>query len=185
MQETDTRIDRVGSTGIYPASGPLPAGAPEVRGQGELGHPEERRRLIGPAREREPNSALLALGRTILGGYFAYNGVNHFVNRAMLADYARSKEVPAAGAAVPGSGAMILLGGLSVLTGVRPKIGASLIAGFLLAVSARMHDFWNVEDPQQQMQEFVNFSKNMALVGAACLVAALPEPWPVSLGREA
>ncbi len=124
------------------------------------------------------STPLLALGRTLLGGYFAYNGVNHFVNRAMLADYARSKAVPAAGAAVPASGAMILLGGLSVLTGMRPKIGAALIAAFLLAVSPRMHDFWNVEDQQQQMQEFVNFSKNMALLGAACLIAAFPEPWP-------
>ena len=129
-------------------------------------------------------AAILA-GRLIFGAYFVYNGVRHFRNRDMMEAYAASKGVKWPTVAVLGTGTMLVLGGLSVLTGVRPKIGASLIAGFLLAVSARMHDFWNVEDPQQQMQEFVNFSKNMALVGAACLVAALPEPWPVSLGREA
>lgn len=38
------RKDEVGRTGIYPASGPYPPGDAEVRGQGELAHPEERGR---------------------------------------------------------------------------------------------------------------------------------------------
>jgi hypothetical protein len=29
------------------------------------------------------------------------------------------------------------------------------------------------------MQEMVNFTKNMALVGASLLLAAHPEPWPL------
>lgn len=99
----------------------------------------------------------------------------------MLTEYARSKHVPAADAAVPASGALILLGGLSVLTGMQPKIGASLIATFLLGVSPQMHDFWRIDDQEQRMHELVNFTKNMALVGAACLVAALPDQWPASI----
>jgi uncharacterized membrane protein YphA (DoxX/SURF4 family) len=159
----------------------LPAGSAAIRGQGELGHPEERRRRTGAEYGRMTNTAMHVLGRAILGGYFTYNGINHFVNRGMLTEYARSKHVPAAAAAVPVSGAMLLLGGLSILTGVRPKAGASLIATFLLGVSPSMHDFWQIEDQSQRMQEFVNFTKNMALVGSACLVAAFPEPWPASV----
>jgi putative oxidoreductase len=30
-----------------------------------------------------------------------------------------------------------------------------------------MHDFWKVEDPQRRQAEMINFSKNMALLGAA------------------
>jgi putative oxidoreductase len=127
------------------------------------------------------NSTMLAVGRAIFGGYFLYNGINHFTSREMLSQYARSKNVPAADLAVPASGAMLALGGASVLAGVQPKIGASMIAAFLLGVSPQMHDFWRMEDQQQRMAEFVNFTKNMALVGAACLVAALPEPWPMSV----
>ena len=37
------QVDRIGPTGIYPASGPLPPADAEVVGQGELGHPEQRK----------------------------------------------------------------------------------------------------------------------------------------------
>lgn len=176
-----TAVDQVGRSGVYPVSGPWPPTNAPIRGQGELAHPEERHRQAATRSEWPGNSTMLAIGRTIFGGYFLYNGINHFVNRRMLSEYARSKQVPVAGAAVPASGALILLGGLSVLTGFRPKIGASLISGFLLGVSPQMHAFWRIHDQEQQMAELINFTKNMALVGASCLVAALPEPWPGSI----
>jgi len=31
------------------------------------------------------------------------------------------------------------------------------------------------------MQEFVNFTRNLALIGGAAFAAAIPEPWPASL----
>jgi uncharacterized membrane protein YphA (DoxX/SURF4 family) len=125
--------------------------------------------------------ASLMLGRALFGGYFLYNGINHFRNKGMLSSYAASKGVPYPDAAVAGSGAMLLLGGLSMLTGVRPKLGASLISGFLLGVTPRMHDFWNVGDGQQRMGEQVNFLKNVALLGGILMAAAIREPWPVSM----
>lgn len=172
---TVTRSDDVRGSGIYPASGPYPEGNAAVRSPAALGHPEVRAASTpSPTMER---LALLA-GRAIFGGYFIYNGINHFMNRKMLAGYARSKEVPLADAAVLGSGALIVAGGLSIVLGAKPKTGAALIATFLLGVSPQMHAFWKEEDEQQQMSEMVNFTKNMALVGAALFVAAHPEPWP-------
>lgn len=102
----------------------------------------------------------------------------------MLRGYARSKGVPYPEVAVAGSGAMLVLGGLSLLTGVKPKTGASLIAAFLLGVTPKMHDFWRFEG-EQRMQEMINFTKNVALLGGAAVAAAVPEPWPasVSIGR--
>lgn len=122
----------------------------------------------------------LLTGRLIFGGFCLYNGVHHFTDREMLAGYAKSKGVPAAEVAVLGSGAMLVLGGLSLLSGVKPKAGASLIAGFLAGVTPQMHDFWNVEDPNQRMPEMINFMKNVALIGAAAFAAAVPERWPAS-----
>lgn len=174
--------ERVGGSGIYPASGPLPEGPAELRGQSELAHPEERGvRGLLPA-PSDPTAPLL-LGRMLFGGFFLYNAINHFQNREMLAGYAKSKGVGAPEVAVIGSGAMLLAGSLSLLTGIRPKIGASLIAAFLLGVSVRMHAFWEEEDPQQRLTEMVNFTKNLGLVGGALFAAAQPEPWPISPGR--
>jgi putative oxidoreductase len=107
------------------------------------------------------------------------------MNRQMLTEYARSKSVPAADVAVAASGLLILAGGLSILAGAQPKIGAGLIATFLLGVSPQMHAFWTEEDQQQRMQEMVNFTKNMALVGASLLAASHPEPWPWHVGAHA
>jgi len=175
------RIDEVGPTGIYPASGPLAPSLAEVRGQGELAHPEERQQIKRTRRLWSAERAAQLFGRAIFGGYFLYNGINHFVNHRMMTDYARSKGVPLPGMAVAMSGAMIVLGGLSSVAGARPKMGASLVTTFLLGVSPQMHAFWRIGEPAERMQEMVNFTKNMALIGGAALAAALPEPWPAAM----
>jgi uncharacterized membrane protein YphA (DoxX/SURF4 family) len=126
----------------------------------------------------------LVAGRVIFGGYFLFSGWNHWKHRPMLSGYAASKGVPAPDVAVLGSGAMVAVGGLSVLLGVKPKIGAGLIAGFLAGVTPAMHAFWKDENPQEKMSNQNNFMKNLALLGGASLVAAVPEPWPLSVGNH-
>lgn len=122
----------------------------------------------------------LLLGRVIFGGYFLYNGINHFLNRGQLAGYAGAKGVPAANVAVPGSGVLMILGGLSLLTGYKPKIGSALITTFLAGVTPTMHAFWKDENPQERQADMINFMKNVALVGGAMIAASHPEPWPVA-----
>jgi putative oxidoreductase len=134
------------------------------------------------SRDRTARAALL-LGRAIFGGYFLYSGVSHFQNQAMMSGYAASKGVRAPKAAVIGSGALVALGGLSLLLGVKPRLGAGMIGAFLLGVTPSIHDFWKQDDPQAKMNEQVHFLKNMALIGGASLAAAVPEPWPLSVGN--
>lgn len=150
----------------------------EIAGPAELDWQDRDLRQQGTS---AVETATLLIGRAIFGGYFLYSGINHFRNHAMLAEYSRSKDVPAADVAVAVSGAMIALGGLSLIAGVRPKFGASLIAGFLFGVTPIMHAFWQHEDPQQKMNEMVHFSKNVAMLGGAMLAAAMPEPWPAAM----
>jgi putative oxidoreductase len=179
-----TRLERPGHTGIYPASGPPPAGPAPARSQGELAHPEERRRSITGRTEWPGNSVMLWLGRTVFGGYFLYNGINHFLNRESLVEYARTKGVPMPAIAVAGSGILIVLGGLSLLAGAKPRVGTALITTFLAGVTPSVHTFWNETDEARWMEEFVNFTKNIALIGGACFAAALPERWPGSVPLE-
>lgn len=176
MTENPTQVEDVRGSGIYPATGPLPKGPATVRSPAALAHPEERQATELQWRRLE--TATLLAGRAIFGGYFLYNGLGHFLNRKMLVEYARSKGVPAPDLAVAASGLLILAGGLSILTGVQPKVGAGLITTFLLGVSPQMHAFWKEEDAQQRMNEMINFTKNMALIGGSFLAAAHPEPWP-------
>jgi len=124
------------------------------------------------------------IGRALLGGFFLYNGINHFRQADALAAYAKSKNIPAAKAGVIASGAMLTFGGTSLILGVKPKLGIAAIIGFLAGVSPLMHDFWNMEDPQQRQNDMINFSKNLALAAGALALAGVEEPWPASLYPE-
>jgi len=121
------------------------------------------------------------LGRLVFGGFFLYNGINHLKQRKSLAQYAQSKNVPMAEAVVTATGVVLIAGGASILLGVKPKLGTAAIAGFLAGVSPIMHDFWSVQEPNQRMNEMINFSKNMALLGSALALMGVDEPWPASV----
>lgn len=108
--------------------------------------------------------AAYLLGRTLLGAFFLYNGINHFKEHEQMTQYAASKGVESAELAVTGSGALLTAGGLSLLLGTQPKLGALAAVVFLAGVSPQMHDFWNVQDPAQRQNEMIHFSKNMALL---------------------
>jgi uncharacterized membrane protein YphA (DoxX/SURF4 family) len=125
--------------------------------------------------------SVFLLGRVIFGGFFLYNGINHFRQRQGMAQYTESKGVPNPDLAVTGSGVGMALGGASIILGVYPKLGTAAIAAFLATASPMMHDFWNADEASKQ-GEVINFSKNMALLGAALILMSVEEPWPASLG---
>jgi putative oxidoreductase len=126
---------------------------------------------------------LFLLGRFLFGGFFLLNGYRHFTGVSAMAPYAASKGVPAPRMAILGSGALLALGGLSILLGVRPKVGVLLLALFLVPVSLAMHNFWSDRDPQMRQSNEIQFMKNLALLGAALMLLAIPEPWALSLGQ--
>jgi uncharacterized membrane protein YphA (DoxX/SURF4 family) len=121
------------------------------------------------------------IGRLLFGGFFLYNGINHFKELKSMSQYAKAKGVPQPDVAVAASGAALLIGGASLLLGIKPKIGAAAVAGFLAGVSPVMHDFWKQEDPQKRQMEMIQFSKNMALLGGALALMGVDEPWPASV----
>lgn len=125
---------------------------------------------------------LFLLGRILYGGFFLLNSYNHFTRASAMAPYAASKGVPAPKAAILGSGVLLLLGGLSMLLGVEPKLGVLCLVLFLLPVSLTMHNYWADKDPQARQMNEIQFRKNMGLLGAAFMLLAIPEPWWLSLG---
>ena len=181
-EQTSRKIDHVGHSGVHPMSGPWPTGKAALVEQGHLGHPEQRPSAIPTTLSRLSSSDVsLGFGRVMFGGYFLYNAANHFMNHESMTEYARSRGVPLPGLAVVGCGVLLALGGMSLITGIRPTAGASCITTFLSGVSPIMHNFWAIDDERQRLTEMINFTKNMALIGGACLAAAIPQPWPGSV----
>jgi uncharacterized membrane protein YphA (DoxX/SURF4 family) len=121
------------------------------------------------------------LGRVVFGGYFLYNGINHLRQAKFMAPYAESKGIPQPELAVKVSAIPLILGGASLLLGVKPKFGAAAILGFLAGVSPVMHDFWNKQDENEKMNDMINFGKNLALAGGALALLGVDEPWEASV----
>ena len=123
------------------------------------------------------------IGRLLFGGFFLYNGINHFKNHRQMAPYAGSKGVPNPDVSVMLAGIPLAIGGTSLLLGIKPKLGAAAIIGFLAGVSPIMHDFWHNEDPNERQTNMINFMKNAALAGGALALMGVEEPWEASVGR--
>jgi uncharacterized membrane protein YphA (DoxX/SURF4 family) len=122
------------------------------------------------------------IGRIIFGGYWLMAALNHFKNLAHMSEYAKAKGTPLPKLAVAGTGVILSAGGLSMLLGLYPVVGTVLLIVFLLGVSFQMHTFWKLDDAQMKQIEMINFTKNMALIGALLMFLLLPRPWPMSLG---
>lgn len=121
------------------------------------------------------------LGRILFGGFFLYSGINHFLEADKMTPSAEAKGVPAPELAVKLSGIPLIVGGTSVLLGIKPKLGAMAILGFLAGVSPVMHDFWKIEDPEERASEMINFMKNIAFAGGALALMGVDEPWEASV----
>jgi putative oxidoreductase len=121
------------------------------------------------------------IGRIIFGGYFLYNGINHLKERKSMASYTASKGVPSPELAVTVSALPLIVGGSSLLLGVKPKWGTMAILGFLAGVSPIMHDFWRNQDPAERTNNMIAFMKNVALAGGALALMGVDEPWEASV----
>ena len=126
---------------------------------------------------------VVLLGRLFFVLIFLMSGPMHFSSQTIA--FAASQGVPLASIAVPVSGVLAIVGGLSILLGYRARVGAWLIAFFLIAVTPLMHKFWTVTDPTMHQMQFVMFMKNVAMLGGALLISQLGSgPWSLDGRRK-
>ena len=122
------------------------------------------------------------VGRVLFGVLLGFMGLDHLTELDGMSEYAAAKGVPFPRLGVLGSGLLLVLGGLAIVLGVYPLLGAAAIALFLLVVTPTIHDFWTVADPERRQAEMNDFLKNAALFGAALLVVSFSgTAWPYAL----
>ncbi len=128
-------------------------------------------------------TAIHVVGRVLFSMMFIMSGMNHLMKLNDMSAYAESKGVPAPKVLTAVSGLMIMVGGVLVLLGWHRFIGAGLITIFLFSTAMLMHAFWKETDPPARMNEMAHFMKDMAMAGAALLIAFYSAAaWPMSLG---
>jgi putative oxidoreductase len=112
------------------------------------------------------------IGAFILGAYFLYSGVHHFVRANDMIGYAKYKGMPMPEAAVYASGIVLALGGLGLILQrylVWSYIGLIV---FLVIAAVTMHDFWKQTDAKEKMTSTIQFQKNIALAAALLMLLA-------------
>ena len=112
---------------------------------------------------------LVLLGRVLYSAIFIMAAPSHFTAGTIA--FAADKGVPMASIAVPLSGVIAFLGGLSILLGYKARYGAWLIVLFLAPVTPMIHRFWGLTDPMAAMAQHAHFMKNLSMLGAAFLIA--------------
>lgn len=65
-----------------------------------------------------------------------------------------------------------LIGGLSLLLGIRPRFGAGLLILFLLPTTFLYHHFWFLYGEERNLQ-LVMFLKNCAIIGGLMQVISI------------
>ncbi len=121
------------------------------------------------------------VGRILFSFIFIMAVMGHFTQQDI--SYAASAGVPLASIAVPLSGIIAFLGGLSIAFGYKAKLGAWLIILFLIPVTLIMHNFWAVSNQMMAQMQMAMFFKNLSMVGAALLIAYYGSG-PLSLDKK-
>jgi putative oxidoreductase len=122
------------------------------------------------------------VGRIFLALIFFTSAVgNKIPNFGQTVEYMAAAGVPAPRILLPGAILFLIAGSVSLVFGYRARIGAALLAVFLVSASYYFHDFWNLPAGSAEAQtETIAFMKNLGLVGAMLLVIA-NGPGPMSL----
>jgi putative oxidoreductase len=124
---------------------------------------------------------VVLLGRVLYAAIFVLSAPGHFTSGTIA--YAASKGVPLATIAVPLSGIIAFVGGVSIIVGLKARWGAWLIVLFLVPVTLMIHNFWAVPDPQAAHMQYLHFIKNVSMLGGALLIAWFGSG-PLSLDRR-
>lgn len=117
--------------------------------------------------------ALLFISRILFSLIFLLSGINHFKNVEGMTAYTKSRGVPAARFAVLGAGFVLMVGGITLLTGYWVDLGALLIFMFLIPTALLMHPYWRESDAMVRMNEQIAFLKDLSLAGGALAIFSL------------
>lgn len=116
---------------------------------------------------------VILVGRILFSLLFLISAVGHFTQAKPMSGYAQSKGVPAPLVGVVGGGVLLALGGLSILFGIWPDLGALLLVIFLIPTAVFMYPFWKESDPQTKQNAQIQFFKDLSLAGAALALLGL------------
>lgn len=127
------------------------------------------------------DAAFLA-GRVVFAGAIAVMAINNFVDVRSVSQKIAAKGVVRARLATLVSSTGLLASAIAVLIGAVPMVATAYIILFMVASTFVVHNFWSIDDPDDQDNEAFHFFKNVAILGGALLLlASSGSPWPYAV----
>ncbi len=123
-------------------------------------------------------SVLFLIGRIIFGLYWIKSAYTHLFHSAGLVGYTQAKAgIKSAGLAkfaVLGTGVLMAIGGLTIISGLWVRLGIVCLVIFLIGAAFKMHAYWKETDPMAKMGDNINFWKDIALLASLLMMLSIP-----------
>lgn len=113
---------------------------------------------------------IVLVGRILFSVQFLQAALFHLRSGEQAVGYSRHMGFPVPALASWPSGLWLLAGGLSVLLGIWPDLGALMVAIWVIPTAWWFHAYWKVEDQQQAMTARQLFYRNLTYLGAALIL---------------
>lgn len=110
------------------------------------------------------NNYLSLLARIFLSAIFLWSGINKIINPLAVRENMSAHGMPLTSVFLVAAIALEILGGLSVLLGIKPRWGAVMLIIFLIPATLIFHTDFSTEIEQAM------FLKNLAMLGGLLML---------------
>jgi putative oxidoreductase len=111
-----------------------------------------------------------ALGRLLLSGVFIVGGFGAFAQPGGRVNKVEAAGIPNPRQSTILNGAIMMIGGLALATGVAPKLAAATLVASLVPTTFVGHPYWQEEDPGVRANQRIHFLKNLTMIGGLLFV---------------
>jgi putative oxidoreductase len=111
-----------------------------------------------------------SLGHLLLSGIFIAGGTQAFIEPGGRVNKVAEAGIPKPKQATALNGAVMVIGGILLASGVAPRLAAAMLIGTLVPTTIVGHAFWKEENEMGRKNQRTQFFKNLGLLGGLLLV---------------
>lgn len=122
----------------------------------------------------------LLLSRIMLAFIFVWAGLGKFLAWESSAAFMAAKGMSSIPLLLGAAALIELVAGIMLILGLRTRFAALILILFLLPVTFIFHDFWNLVDDRERIEQLIHFLSNVAIMGGLLsLVTVGPGSWAI------
>jgi uncharacterized membrane protein YphA (DoxX/SURF4 family) len=121
-------------------------------------------------RKRIRRGVLERLGSLFMSGIFVYGGYESLRHPEPRAPKAEKLGLASPETMVRANGAAMIVGGLALAVGWKPKLTALALAASLVPTTLAGHRFWEESDPRGRSMQLTQFLKNLAIASGLLVI---------------